>query len=293
MTDNPASILEDERIYSGFLAPSYMPEGGYDVIAGVSGWPRPVRGYIGAGGVGGPPDGQSSVDYPGEYVPDFPDYGEPVELGPDNSSGAATEPRYLLRVLGNVPENITYGQIPGTYNYGIYPEYSLDDYQWYNKSLDQNLENGGFLFYQGLFPELTMEELFALPELQGLLARTGDERDIYNVTTSPNTTDLTWPGMESWLADQPEEISKYLGPENWSSAYETRYGFRYPDEATYTYPELFQYDFREVTDPRYYDWPLGEIPIEVGDVEPMSDTIFDIVGGGLIDAGPVTETPYG
>jgi len=158
MTDNPASILEDERIYSGFLAPSYMPEGGYDVIAGVSGWPRPVRGYIGAGGVGGvggPPDGQSSVDEPVEDLETEPDY----EPAPEDPSVGIPPPGYATTVFP-----YGYGQVVAMRNarVGPYTLYNPETNE-YIKGVSENVSLGGrnpFLLgsYEGSEYVTPMEE---------------------------------------------------------------------------------------------------------------------------------------
>lgn len=68
-------ILEDEEFNVGGLAPSFMPESGYEYIAGVSGWPRPITpGLLG---------GSTAVDFiPPEYPGQFgmpPDYDAPPE----------------------------------------------------------------------------------------------------------------------------------------------------------------------------------------------------------------------
>lgn len=72
---NQPKILEDEEFNVGGLAPSFMPESGYEYIAGVSGWPRPITpGLLG---------GSTAVDFiPPEYPPQFgmpPDYDAPPE----------------------------------------------------------------------------------------------------------------------------------------------------------------------------------------------------------------------
>ena len=61
-------ILEDEEFYVGGLAPSFMPETGYEYIAGVSGWPRPITpGLLGGGGPGG--GGPGGPGTPGQVTP--------------------------------------------------------------------------------------------------------------------------------------------------------------------------------------------------------------------------------
>ena len=130
--------------------------------------------------------------------------------------------------------------------------------------------------------------------LEGLLASYGDERDVYAVSTAPETHQLQWPGMELWLSRQPTEISKYLQPEHFSPRYEGREGFKYADEQLYDVPRQYKWYWEDVSgQDQYYDWPLGEIPIEIGDVEAMTDPIYDIVGGGIVDAGPIMDSPYG
>jgi hypothetical protein len=69
-------ILKDEDFYVGGLAPSFMPESGYEYMAGVSGWPRPIT----PGLLGGSTTEQDFI--PPEYPPQFdppPDYDAPPE----------------------------------------------------------------------------------------------------------------------------------------------------------------------------------------------------------------------
>ena len=287
-------ILEDGEFNVGGLAPSFMPESGYEYIAGVSGWPRPITpGLLG---------GSTAVDfippeYPGQFgmPPDYdapPDFYEPEPLPPVDPNvpmPGELEPRYLLNVLENVPEEMTFGQIPGTTSFGPYVERSLPQ-NWFQTGLDENVDAGGRVVYRGLFPEQSFEQ----EGLESLLASYGDERDVYAVSTAPETHQLQWPGMGLWLSRQPTEISKYLQPEYFDSRYEGREGLKYADEQLYDVPRQYKWYWEDVSgQDQYYDWPLGEIPIEIGDVEAMTDPIYDIVGGGIVDAGPVVETPYG
>ena len=286
-------ILEDEEFYAGGLAPSFMPESGYEYIAGVSGWPRPIT----PGLLGGSASDFIPPEYPGQFEipPDVmppPDFGEPEPLPPVDPNlliPGELEPRYLLNVLENVPEQMTFGQIPGTTLFGPYVERTLPD-NWFQTGLDENVDAGGRVVYRGLFPEQSFEQ----EGLEGLLASYGDERDVYAVSTAPETHQLQWPGMELWLSRQPTEISKYLQPEYYDSRYESRDGFKYADEQLYDVPRQYKWYWEDVTgQDQYYDWPLGEIPIEIGDVEAMTDPIYDIVGGGIVDAGPIMDSPYG
>ena len=287
-------ILEDEEFYVGGLAPSFMPESGYEYIVGVSGWPRPIT----PGLLGGPGGGSGGPGTPGQFEPPPgydapPDDPPPVYDAPEETPMVPipdlTEPRFLLNVLENVPEEMTFGQIPGTTLFGPYVERSLP-HNWFQTGLDENVDAGGRVVYRGLFPEQSFEQ----EGLEGLLASYGDERDVYAVSTAPATHQLQWPGMELWLSRQPPEISKYLQPEYFDSRYEGRDGFKYADEQLYDVPRQYKWYWEDVTgQDQYYDWPLGEIPIEIGDVEAMTDPIYGIVDGGIVDAGPIMDSPYG
>ena len=287
-------ILKDEDFNVGRLAPSFMPESGYEYMAGVSGWPRPITPGLLAG--------STAADFiPPEYPPQFgmppdydapPDFYEPEPLPPVDPNvpmPGELESRYLLNVLENVPEEMTFGQIPGTTSFGPYVERSLPQ-NWFQTGLDENVDAGGRVVYRGLFPEQSFEQ----EGLEGLLSSYGNERDVYAVSTAPETHQLQWPGMEQWLSRQPTEISKYLQPGYFDSRYEGREGFKYAGEQLYDVPRQYKWYWEDVSgQDQYYDGPLGEIPIEIGDVEAMTDPIYDIVGGGIVDAGPIMDSPYG
>jgi len=99
-------ILEDEEFYLGGLAPSFMPESGYEYIAGVSGWPRPITpGLLGGGpGGGGPGGGGPGGGGPGgpgtpgqAYIP--PPYEEVPPTSPEPIAPEPSDPRYIAHTV--------------------------------------------------------------------------------------------------------------------------------------------------------------------------------------------------
>lgn len=93
-------ILEDEEFYAGGLAPSFMPESGYEYIAGVSGWPRPITpGLLGGpGGPGGSGGGSGGPGTPGQaYIP--PPYGEVPPTSPEPIAPEPSDPRYIAHTV--------------------------------------------------------------------------------------------------------------------------------------------------------------------------------------------------
>ena len=87
-------ILEDEEFYVGGLAPSFMPESGYEYIAGVSGWPRPIT----PGLLGGPGGGPGGPGTPGQaYIP--PPYGEVPPTSPEPIAPEPSDPRYIAHTV--------------------------------------------------------------------------------------------------------------------------------------------------------------------------------------------------
>ena len=112
---NQPKILEDEEFNVGGLAPSFMPESGYEYIAGVSGWPRPIT----PGLLGG---GSTAVDFiPPEYPPQFgmpPDYDAPPEDPVYDAPEEDPVPQPEVRPTGGLQVNYyPYDNLPGLYGH--------------------------------------------------------------------------------------------------------------------------------------------------------------------------------
>lgn len=123
---NDGKILEDEEFYLGGLAPSFMPETGYEYIAGVSGWPRPITpGLLGGPGGPGGPGGGGGPGTPGQVTPpevesEVPPWEPPVyDVPEDPVPQPEVRPTGGLRI-GYYP----YDNLPGLYGHNLVGRFS-------------------------------------------------------------------------------------------------------------------------------------------------------------------------
>ena len=100
---NQGRILDEEEYYAGLLPRSFMPESGYEYMAGVSGWPRPITpgllsGGQGGGGAGGGGAGGGQISSPTEPTqPTQPT--EPTEPTEPTQPTEPTEPRLVATTV--------------------------------------------------------------------------------------------------------------------------------------------------------------------------------------------------
>ena len=111
---NQGRILEDdEDAYVGGLAPSFMPESGYEYIAGVSGWPRPIT-----PGLLGKPTGQTTGQQPPPPPTKPPVTGGtpptvPVKTDPGTTKGPPSTGNDVRPTAGLTYNYQPYSHLPG------------------------------------------------------------------------------------------------------------------------------------------------------------------------------------
>jgi len=150
---NQGRILEDdEDFYVGGLAPSFMPESGYEYIAGVSGWPRPITpGLLSKPTVpttGQQPPPKSPVT--GQTSPTVPVKTDPgTTKGPPSTGNAA-----LASVLFPMEPHKPWGGLPAR-SVRLSPTSAfIQDYWTPSADADPNMarfnfEKGGYGFSTG------------------------------------------------------------------------------------------------------------------------------------------------
>ena len=316
-------ILEDEDFYVGGLAPSFMPESGYEYIAGVSGWPRPIT----PGLLGGPGGGSGGPGTPGQVTPpevesEVPPWEPPVYDVPVDA------PPALASIPFPIEPSKPWGGLPPR-SVRLSPT-SASFLDYWNPKADPDPEFARFNFEKGGYGFLSSPNTDAGREVR--LANQGifvdDAARAYLELGGPDW----WADAQATPKYSPIDLdvasgsygfphletdSKYYDPvtDDWTKTWEevaqeaaTQYA---NDMATYDreYAEYLE-DLSEYTnylqslgystydDLSSYSDDFGPaeltpLPEGYGLVPRSADPIYDIVGGGIVDAGPIMDSPYG
>lgn len=314
-------ILEDEEFVVGGLAPSFMPETGYEYIAGVSGWPRPITpGLLG---------GSTYESLPSQYPPQFgmppnydaapedPVYGAPVDAPPTLASiPFPVEPYKPFPSLP--PRSVRLSPTSPTFLDYFDPTADPDP-----ELARFNFEKGGYGFLSapdtdmGREVRLANQGLFVDDAARAYLELGGPDWWADAQATpkySPIDLDVA---SGSYRFPDLETDSKYYDPvtDDWTktweevaqesaaqyakdmATYDREYAEYLEDLSAYTnYLQSLGYSTYEdlsSNSDNFGPAELTPLPVGYGLVPRSVDPIYDIVEGGIVDAGPVMETPIG